>query len=415
MAGWREGLKKVGAYWQYRFSYRGSLHTGSTKCTTLADARGWLAAFKSRLARGEVGQFDVPTVGRACSDWLQLKEGFCSKANLVRARGAFGHILPEIGSMKADQVRTEHVVKIVQTYLKGISPSGRTRTVDGANVVLLYLKAVYNHLVANGYLAKIPFKVKKLKAQVKPRAVLPLDMVEAFLAILDSKANPHIGTAARAMVYMGLRESEALGMRWEWIDPSGEKYTPGKTKGKEADALPMPPDLWARIKHLRRESGWVLPGEGDAPHFPQFTRKAIRAAGAEVGVHGLTPHRLRATFATLLSRTGSSVYEVQKLLRHKQLSTTLHYVQTHEQELQEASQRLWERTHQGAQPLPSDPSRQDETQVTANLREAPSSVERISTRIIEFEPMPRAEVDGTTQGGAKGAAMDVLPLNSPVA
>lgn len=103
MAGWRDGLQKLGRFWQFRFTHRGTLHTGSTKCAALADAREWLAGYKSRLARGEMGQFEAPTVERAFRSWLQSKEGFCSTANLKRARGAMElHVLPLIGSMKAD-------------------------------------------------------------------------------------------------------------------------------------------------------------------------------------------------------------------------------------------------------------------------------------------------------------------------
>jgi hypothetical protein len=129
MAGWRDGLKKVGTSWQYRFLFKGVLYTGSTRCTAMADARSWLAAYKSRLSRGEVGDLDAPTVTRAFNDWLKIKEGFCSQANLDRAKRAMErHVLPVIGTMKADQVRSNDVARVVQTYLKAKGPRGRERT-----------------------------------------------------------------------------------------------------------------------------------------------------------------------------------------------------------------------------------------------------------------------------------------------
>lgn len=356
-AGWRGGLKKIGEFWQFRFAHRGQLLTGSTKCANFNDARGWLAAFKSRLARAEVGDLDAPTVTRAFENWLSLKKGFSSEANLSRARRAMQqHVLPLIGTMKADMVRSQDVARVIQTYLDGEGPHGRPRTADGANVVISYLRAVFAYLLNEGFIAKVPFQVKKQKVQVKPRTTLPLNKIQPFLDHIDQNAHLHIRVAVRFMLWCGLRESEALGTRWEWMR-GADRYIPGKTKGKEAVSLSLSADLQALLADLPRGSEWILPGKGDAPHAQQFTRVTIERAGEAVGVHGLTPHRLRATYATLLSQTGASVYEVQKLLRHKQLSTTLHYVQVDEESLTQASTRLYDRVQrlQSPDPMPEPP------------------------------------------------------------
>jgi integrase len=254
--------------------------------------------------------------------------------------------------MKADQVRTRDVNGVVQAYLKGPGPHGRSRTPDGANVVISYLRAVFAYLVEDGYITRVPFRTKKQKVQVKPRTTLPLNKIQPFLEHIDKNAHLHIRVAVRFMLWCGLRESEALGTRWEWMR-GADRYIPGKTKGKEAVSLGLSEDLQALLADLPRESAWILPGKGDTPHAQQFTRKAIERAGVAVGIPGLTPHRLRATYATLLSQTGASVYEVQKLLRHKQLSTTLHYVMTDEASLTQASTRLYDRVQQLQRPTPS--------------------------------------------------------------
>lgn len=385
-AGWKFGLKKVGEFWQYRFGFRGQLLTGSTKCATLQDARTWLAAFKSRLARAEVGDLDAPTVTRAFEDWLSMKKGFSSEANLSRARRAMEqHVLPIIGTLKADRVRSSDVARVVQTYLEGKGPHGVARTADGANVVIAYLRAVFAYLVDDGYLAKIPFKIKKQRTQVKPRTTLPIDLIEPFLEHIDQHAHLHIRIAVRFMLWMGLRETEALGVRWEWMRGK-ERMVHGQTKGKEAAKFTIPEDLQNLLANLPEDSVWVLPGKGDTPHRQQFTRKAIERAGVAVGVSGLTPHRLRATYATLLSQTGASVYEVQKLLRHKQLSTTLHYVQTDEKSLAEASQRLYRLAHQPrVTPAGDDPAVPKPQAVAVTNVTAPYANQ--SAQIVTFVPM----------------------------
>lgn len=385
-AGWRHGLKKIGPFWQYRFAHRGQLLTGSTKCSNFNDARVWLAAFRSRLARAEVGDLDAPTVAKAFEDWLSIKKGFSSEANLERARRAMKlHVLPALGKMKADKVRSYDVAGVVQTYLKGKGPSGRERTADGANVLIAYLRAIFNNLVENGYLAKIPFKIKKQKVQVKPRTTLPINLIEPFLDHIDQHAHLHIRIAVRFMLWMGLRETESLSVRWEWMRGK-DQMAHGQTKGKEAAKFDIPDDLQSLLANLPKDSVWVLPGKNDAPHSQQFTRKAIKLAGIAVGVPGLTPHRLRATYATLLSQTGASVYEVQKLLRHKQLSTTLHYVQVDEKSLAEATKRLYRLAHQPKVSPTSDQPVLVEPQVVAGTAKAEPR-HHPSAQIVTFVPI----------------------------
>jgi len=385
-AGWRLGLKKVGEFWQYRFAHRGKLRTGSTKCANFNDARIWLAAFKSRLARAEVGDLDAPTVKRAFENWLSLKKGLSSEANLARARRAMElHVLPIIGKVKADRVRTSDVARVFQTYLEGKGPHGRARTVDGGNVLISYLRAVFAQLVDDGYLVKIPFKTRKQKVQVKPRTTLPIDLIEPFLEHIDQHAHLHIRVAVRFMLWMGLRETESLSVRWEWMRGKAN-MAHGATKGKEEAKLNISEDLQELLAKLPKESAWVLPGKDDAPHSQQFTRTAIKRAGIAVGVPGLTPHRLRATYATLLSQTGASVYEVQKLLRHKQLSTTLHYVQTDQKSLAEANQRLYRLAHQPrVTPASDHPAVQEPRAVAVTNVTAPYANQ--SAQIVTFVPM----------------------------
>jgi len=181
---------------------------------------------------------------------------------------------------------------------------------------------------------------------------LEADDVPRFLASIDGSQNRHVGISVRAMLFLGLRESESLHMRWEFFDRGLRVYVPGKfvdgefaSKGGEADALPVPEDLRARLLALSEAkivplSGWVLPAEDGKPHRAQFPKKAILKAGRLVGCAGLTSHRLRGTCATLMARAGVDIFLIQRQMRHKDIRTTLRYVEVGAANLRAASDTL---------------------------------------------------------------------------
>lgn len=55
-------------------------------------------------------------------------------------------------------------------------------------------------------------------------------------------------------------------------------------------------------------------------------RYALRIIGRRAGVSNVHPHRFRRTFATTLANRGMKVQEIQKLLGHSSLATTMEYV-----------------------------------------------------------------------------------------
>jgi integrase len=143
------------------------------------------------------------------------------------------------------------------------------------------------------------------------------------------------------MLYMGLRISEVTGMRWEWFDHSWENYTPGKTKGKEADPIPVVPDLMERFKAWKETTRitweakgkpmpeWVFWDGHGAPRSNSFTTKFVKDTAAAAGLKGhWSPHKLRSSCATLLNEAQVPSFIIQKVLRHKHIQTTLRYAKT---------------------------------------------------------------------------------------
>jgi integrase len=245
--------------------------------------------------------------------------------------------------MACDQITREVAEAIRTKYLEGPTKhkfGNRSRTLAGCNTLTRYLKNVLTHAIG-----KCPFRLKIIKEAEVKQSYIPMDLVPAFLAEIDRTRNAHVSIAVRAMIYMGLRESEALNMRWDWLSPDLATYTPSLTKGKEAWDLPVHPDLQARLKVLPNRLGWVLPWvdkKGNAlPHRVGFSKKAIQRASDKIAVAGLTPHSLRRTAATLMHQGGVGIKTIQRQLRHKNISTTMGYIQVGLEDLKEAQRKVW--------------------------------------------------------------------------
>jgi integrase len=78
---------------------------------------------------------------------------------------------------------------------------------------------------------------------------------------------------------------------------------------------------------MPRESEWVLPGRAGSLHLKGYTRKVVEEAGDEIGKPGLTPHRLRASCATIHAAMGVNAFQIRDLLRHERIATSQKYVQ----------------------------------------------------------------------------------------
>ena len=173
-----------------------------------------------------------------------------------------------------------------------------------------------------------------------------MEQLDAFLAAVDVRDNLHASVAIRAQLYLGLRESESLNMRWENFSAGMEDYTPTDTKGGEADPIPTRPELLKWIKKCRKKkSGLVIAQPNGKPHMKSFTRKHIKRAGAAIGLPGLHSHALRASFATILADGGTGGVQVQQLMRHKDQATTQVYLRRVPMGLREAVNRSFDRAH----------------------------------------------------------------------
>lgn len=78
-----------------------------------------------------------------------------------------------------------------------------------------------------------------------------------------------------------------------------------------------------------RDNGYVLESNRRKPDTTRYVQRLVHEAAQRAGVaKRVTPHRLRASVATILLDAGMPLDQVQKFLRHKRITTTQIYAET---------------------------------------------------------------------------------------
>jgi integrase len=116
-------------------------------------------------------------------------------------------------------------------------------------------------------------------------------------------------------------------------------------KGDEVRDVPLPAPARERLSAWIRERG-TQPGPlwtgQRGPLTISGITQVVLAVGADAGLPGLRPHRLRHTYATRLRQGGADPAQVQALLGHGSLETTARYFRAGAAEQAAVVERVFE-------------------------------------------------------------------------
>ncbi len=331
-------LIRVGDVWHYRYQLDGRRVQRSTRETVRSRAEAvardaWEAA-KLR-ARGLEPE---PTLRELVGLWerahvLALSHGHVSLVvrNILRHGG-------EILDLRISEITTERVEAFRSAYLVGHARSS-------ANVLMAHLRLLYGWALRRRMIREIPWSVRMLKIQRRPKRMLPLLKTRRWLEEVDALAErePSIALAIRLMVGMGLRVSEAVSARWEWLDLDRGTYTPGYTKDRGTVERLVPLWLLDDLRGIAKPWGLMVSTRDHHIVTAGRIQRVIDLACESVGIPRLTAHRLRGTYATLLSEAGAPPQDIMVAMGHKDIRTTMRYLEPDQQRVAQAQAVLAER------------------------------------------------------------------------
>ncbi len=261
------------------------------------------------------------------------------------------HLLPHFRRHRLSEITLEEVDRYRQAKVREGSLGS-----ESINKTLGLLAQILEVAVEYGYLERNPARGKRRRLKVTRLAPIYLDTADQIAALLDAAGELDVRPTARTagrraliatLVFAGPRAAEAARIRVRDVDLSTGRITILGTKSSAAarriDILPV---LRDELVAYKAELGPVAAG---APMFPTATGKSrtkdnirqrvvepvIERANellAERGLmplpEGLTAHKLRHTFASLLAACGEDPAYIMAQLGHTDPKFTLR-VYTH--------------------------------------------------------------------------------------
>jgi integrase len=328
---------------------------------TKAGANAWIRDELAKRDRGELVMGKSPTVAAFLETWLKNSAKpnirpmtFRGYEQIVRV-----HLIPALGTVRLDKLAP----LTVQNFQNRMIASGRApATVRYARAVL---RVALRQAVRWGLIARNPVDLvdgpRVARFKIQP---LNLEQAQCLLTVVRGDRNEALYTVA---LTLGLRQGEALGLRWQDIDlVRGRLHVehqlqrvdhrlslmPCKTDRSRRE-LALPAFTLAALS-AHRESQTRMLGALAGPTSYVFTsrtgtpleaRNVVRLWKAVLDKAGLPTtmrfHDLRHSAATLLIAQGVHPRTVMEILGHSQIATTMNtYAQVLPETMSDAAERM---------------------------------------------------------------------------
>lgn len=144
---------------------------------------------------------------------------------------------------------------------------------------------------------------------------------------------PRYGLMLKTLFYTGARVSEFVNLTPSdlYLNLNPPQVRIVVAKGGSDGYVPILPALAQELcTHLNgRTQGFLFESNRHDRYTPRMVQKLVKETAHSAGIQKqVTPHRLRASVATILLDEGMPLDQVQKFLRHKRIATTQIYAET---------------------------------------------------------------------------------------
>ena len=224
----------------------------------------------------------------------------------------------------AESIRREEVRELHATVAK--------RAPRVAALVIAALRKAFNRAIDAGVVELNPCdRLRTAQAGSRERYLSDTEL-RTVLANLDVALSTDHADVTRLCLWTAARRNEVIGMSWSELDFAlGVWRLPGaRTKNSKPHEVTLPDQavalLRARRRHVKGVRVFPSPKDPSRSISPHNFSHAIRRAASALGVAPFTPHDLRRTVATHLTRDEQCDRVVlERILNHSDRSVTARY------------------------------------------------------------------------------------------
>lgn len=322
---------------------------------TLAQARRLRAELVTRVSSGERVAPCKITFADFAAEWLDQQQTRLRPTTLSLYGGYLErHINPRLGSRKLSSITVDDIAALIADMEKGWryqERDGRLVRVSGKPFapwtirgVLVPLGRVLGRATRLGMLSSNP--VRRLEKDERPkneRREFPSLDREAIGTLIASTPDRY-RTLIAVSVITGVRQGEALGLRWQdvdiragvlrirfQLDRNGMLVEPKTAAAKRE--VPIPPSLGRILAAHKKQAfafGNAKPGDfvfasvtGSPLNHRNITRRGLEKALENGKLPKIRWHDLRHIAASALIAEGASVPYIARILGHSSAAITL--------------------------------------------------------------------------------------------
>jgi len=274
------------------------------------------AADKARITFAELAE-------RYLADRASKKRTVAEDERRFRAS-----LLPQFGSMKADEVTRPHVRELLEIIAQR-APIESNRTL--ALIRHVFAFAVERDIVPANPCAGIkPLGVEK----ARDRALLSAEELRTFWRLTDpasGKLPPHACAALRFLLMTGARSNEVCALPWSEIDlDAGTWILPAeRSKNGRAHLVPLTASM-LDVLRARPQGPRPVFWTDTAMLEPRALAKLLRTALPSVEIEPFTVHDLRRTVESHLAAAGVLAEVRDRVLNHAPVGTAARHYNLHD-------------------------------------------------------------------------------------
>ena len=335
--------------WLFRYRFDGKqrvMSLGSYAVLSLADARKTAKDLSAKVALGHdvagekqerkrdaVAKIEADknalTVGQLADEYFERQIlGRWKHPNIVRSR-IENDIKPNIGKMRAEDVKPRDIDNMLQTIVKRGAPTM-------ANDVLRWIKRIFDYGIKRHVIEMNPASAFDPsdaggKEEARDRWLTRDEIIKLFEAMREMLGRFSVENlyAVRLLLLLAVRKEELVAAPWSEFDLDGGVWhlPEERTKTSAAIDIPLPPLALETLRELHRlanGSAYVFPARKMQhrmiPHIDLNTLNAALAKHIRPklkDVPNFTIHDFRRTARTHLAALGVDPFVAERCLNHK--------------------------------------------------------------------------------------------------